>query len=151
MLGGDAVLILAADLAGSQGQAGQKGMIVATGSHHAVENGHHSRFSDCHVQAPATASGGVKTVLSAMQAFAPPFRMADLTKPSKQRAPRWRELLQAGAHFFTNYFDPEIKLPDRRAIAFRYHSLVRVFSRRCLTCKPACRLPLMFRITDEFT
>ena len=30
-LGGDAVLILAADLAGSQGQAGQKGMIVATG------------------------------------------------------------------------------------------------------------------------
>ena len=99
MLGGDAVLILAADLAGSQGQAGQKGMIVATGSHHAVENGRHSRFSDCHVQAPATASGGVKTVLSAMQAFAPPFRMADLTKPSKQRAPRlartttgWRTL-----------------------------------------------------------
>ncbi|OZY37202.1 hypothetical protein CJF35_10090 [Pseudomonas lundensis] len=37
MLGGDAVLILAADLAGSQGQAGQKGMIVATRSHHAVK------------------------------------------------------------------------------------------------------------------
>ena len=72
MLGGDAVLILAADLAGSQGQAGQKGMIVATGSHHAVENGRHSRFSDCHVQAPATASGGVKTVLSASQRFAHP-------------------------------------------------------------------------------
>ena len=72
MLGGDAVLILAADLAGSQGQAGQKGMIVATGSHHAVKNGRHSKVSDCHVQAPATASGGVKTVLSAMQRFAHP-------------------------------------------------------------------------------
>lgn len=72
MLGGDAVLILAADLAGSQGQAGQKGMIVATGSHHAVKNGRHSKVSDCHVQAPATASGGVKTVLSAKQRFAHP-------------------------------------------------------------------------------